>query len=232
MSPEDRNAFDNALRNLAARELPNGQPLIDTTNYDQSYTDMFSEYFESGDGDGNGPGWDDAGMTWTAPDTPLPEFPLTGDDRPMLEGYLAWHRALLRHKCAGLNGEQLAQRSVPPSNLSLLGLVRHLAKVERKWFREIIAGQRLEPMYDAALGDDADFEDLDPARAESDYRRYLDECRRADDALAAASYDDTVMARVGEMSVRAVVVHLIEEYAQHNGHADLLRERVDGVTDK
>ena len=171
-------------------------------------------------------------MTWTAPDVTLPDVPLTGDDRPMLEGFLAWHRALLRHKCAGLTGEQLAQCSVPPSNLSLLGLVRHMAKVERRWFRELIAGQELEPMYDAALGKDADFEDLHADRAQADYERLLEECRLADEALAAASYEDTITARMGVMSVRAVVVHMIEEYAQHNGHADLLRERVDGRTDK
>jgi hypothetical protein len=171
-------------------------------------------------------------MTWTAPDVPLPDFPHTGDERRVLEGYLAWHRALLRHKCAGLTGEQLATRSVPPSNLSLLGLIRHLAKVERKWFRERVGGEDLEPMYDSALGDDADFEDLDADRAQAEYGRLLDECRLADEALAAASYDDTVTAAVGAMSVRSVVVHMIEEYAQHNGHADLLRERVDGSTDK
>ena len=169
-------------------------------------------------------------MTWTAPDVSLPDGPLTGADRPILEGFLAWHRALLRRKCAGLTGEQLAECSVPPSNLSLLGLVRHMAKVERRWFRERVAGQELEPMYDPALGDDADFEDLDPARAQADYERLVEECRLADEALAAAAYDDTVRARDEVMSVRAVVVHMIEEYAQHNGHADLLREAVDGRT--
>jgi Protein of unknown function (DUF664) len=170
-------------------------------------------------------------MLWTAPDVSLPDGPLTGDERPILEGFLDWHRALLLRKCAGLTGEQLAELSVPPSNLSLLGLVRHLAKVERTWFRERIGGQELEPMYDPALGDDADFEDLDPDRAEAEYERLLEECRLADEALAAASYDDTIMSRDGLMSVRAVVVHMIEEYAQHSGHADLLRERIDGATD-
>jgi uncharacterized damage-inducible protein DinB len=172
-------------------------------------------------------------MTWTAPEVSLPDVPLSGDDRPILEGFLAWHRALLRRKCAGLTGEQLAQCAVPPSNLSLLGLVRHMAKVERTWFRERIAGQEFEPMYDAALGADADFEDLDPDHAEADYARFVEECRLADEALAAApSYDDTITARTDVMSVRTVVLHMIEEYAQHNGHADLLRERVDGTTDK
>ena len=172
-------------------------------------------------------------MTWTAPEVSLPDVPLTGDDRPILEGFLAWHRALLRHKCAGLTGAQLAEHSVPPSNLSLLGLVRHMAKVERKWFRERVRGQALPPMYDPALGDDADFEALDPELAQADYQRLLDECRLADEALAAvASYDDIVSVPRGDMSVRSVVIHMIEEYAQHNGHADLLRELVDGTTDK
>ena len=81
-------------------------------------------------------------------------------------------------------------------------------------------------------GRDADFDDLDPGRAETDYARLLEECRHADEALAAASYEDTIIVRDGEMSVRTVVVHMIEEYAQHNGHADLLRECIDGTTDK
>jgi uncharacterized damage-inducible protein DinB len=172
-------------------------------------------------------------MTWTAPEVSLPDGPLTGEERPMLEGFLAWHRALLQHKCAGLTGEQLALCSTPPSNLSLLGLVRHMAKVERRWFRERIGGEELEPMYDeATLGKDADFEDLDPARAQADYERLVEECRLAQEALDKASYDDTVTSRMGEMSVRAVVIHMVEEYAQHNGHADLLREAIDGKTDK
>ena len=95
-----------------------------------------------------------------------------------------------------------------------------------------IAGQELEPMYDPAMGEDADFEDLVPDRAQADYERLLEECRLADEALAGASYEDTITARAGVMSVRTVVVHMIEEYAQHNGHADLLRECIDDTTDK
>jgi uncharacterized damage-inducible protein DinB len=171
-------------------------------------------------------------MTWTAPDVTIPDGPLTGDERPLLEGYLDWHRAYLLNKCAGLTGEQLATASCAPSNLTLLGLVRHMAKVERRWFRERTAGEEVDAMYDPALGFDADFEDLDPARAQNDYERLVDEIRLAEQALAAASYDQTVESRFGPMSVRSVVVHMIEEYAQHNGHADLLREGVDGRTDK
>jgi len=92
-------------------------------------------------------------MTWTAPEVSLPEFLPTGNERPLLEAFLAWHRAVLLGKCAGLTGDQLAECAVPPSNLSLLELIGHLAKVERMWFRERIGGQDLEPMYDPALGE-------------------------------------------------------------------------------
>jgi uncharacterized damage-inducible protein DinB len=172
-------------------------------------------------------------MTWTAPDvSPIEDGPLVGDDRAMLEGFMRWHRSVLLYKCANLTGEQLATCSVPPSNLSLLGLIRHMAKVERRWFRERMAGLELEPMYDPALGLDADFEDLDPAQAEADYARFLAECQLADSALSNASFEDVVPSNMGDMSVRAVVIHMIEEYARHNGHADLIRERIDGLTDK
>ena len=110
----------------------------------------------------------------------------------------------------------------------LAGLIRHLAEVERNG-SERIAGQELEPMYNPALGKDADFEDLDPDRAQADYERLLEECRLAGEAMATASYDDTIVVRADVMSVRTVVLHMIEEYAQHNGHADLLRERIDGT---
>ncbi|WP_020145777.1 DinB family protein [Terracoccus sp. 273MFTsu3.1] len=169
-------------------------------------------------------------MTWTAPDVSLPQFEPVGDERTLLEARLGWRRAVLLDTCAGLTGEQLAVRSVPPSNLSLLGLVRHMAKVERGWFREFIGGEELEPMYDPALGPDADFEDLDPARAEADYERLVEECRRAETALAAVSLDDVRATEGGSWSVRAVVGHMISEYAQHSGHADLLRECIDGRT--
>jgi hypothetical protein len=107
-----------------------------------------------------------------------------------------------------------------------------MAKVERRWFRERVAGEDLDPMYDPILGPDADFEDLNPLRAHHDYQRLIEEIRGAQQALDAASYEQTVESRHGEMSVRSVVVHMIEEYAQHNGHADLLREAIDGKTDK
>jgi uncharacterized damage-inducible protein DinB len=169
-------------------------------------------------------------MTWTVPTTTPADGPLSGADRPILEGFLAWQRSTLLGKCAGLTGEQLAQATVPPSNLSLLGLLRHMAKVERIWFRERIGGQQLTPMYDPAKGKDADFEDLDPARAAEDYERLAAECRLADEAAAARSFDDTFQLGDDLMSVRLVYIHMIAEYARHNGHADLIRERLDGAT--
>ena len=107
-------------------------------------------------------------MTWTAPvPPPLVDGPLVGADRPILEGFLAWQRSTLLTICSGLTGEQLAQPSIPPSTLTLLGLVRHLAKVERTWFRIRAAGEPIEPLYDPALGKDHDFDALDPARTPS-----------------------------------------------------------------
>jgi len=151
-------------------------------------------------------------------------------DRPILEGFLAWQRSVLLGKCTGLTGAQLAERTVPPSSLSLLGLLRHMAKVERIWFRERFAGQELEPMYDPGKGKDADFEDLDPARAAEDYERLVAECRMTDEIAAGASLDDTFTHAGEEYSLRLIHLHVIGEYARHIGQADLLRERLDGVT--
>ena len=146
----------------------------------------------------------------------------------MLQAFLDWHRATLLHKCAGLTGAQLAERAVPPSELSLLGLIRHMTKVERTWFRQRFAG---EPVDHPFGGDQtADFERVDPARAAADYARLTEEFRHADAAVAHASLDDTFTHRGELMSLRWIYLHMIEEYARHNGHADLLRERTDGAT--
>jgi uncharacterized damage-inducible protein DinB len=169
-------------------------------------------------------------MAWTAP-TPTPvEGPLSGGDRPILEGYLAWQRSTLLNICAGLTGEQLAARPLPSSNLSLLGLVRHLAKVERIWFRIRAAGTPIEPLYDLSLGKDYDFDEVDASEAPVAFARYHDECRRADEAAAGLAFDDTFDVRGETFSLRMIYVHMIGEYSRHNGHADLLREAIDGVT--
>lgn len=169
-------------------------------------------------------------MTWLAP-TPTPvDGPTSGDDRLMLEGYLAWQRSTLLSICAGLTGDQLALRPMPPSTLSLLGMVRHLAKVERTWFRQRAAGLPIEPFYDPALGKDHDFEDGDAVEAEAAFLALQAEWVLGDAAVAALPFDHEFDNRGETWSLRMVYVHLIGEYARHNGHADLLRQGIDGVT--
>ena len=146
----------------------------------------------------------------------------------MLQAFLDWHRATLLYKCAGLTGEQLARRAIPPSELSLLGLVRHMTKVERAWFRMQFAGEQI----DFPFGSDfqAEFEQADPARAEDDFAAFAEECDLARRAVAGASLDEEFTREGRTLSLRWVYTHMIEEYARHNGHADLLRQRIDGVT--
>ena len=117
---------------------------------------------------------------------------------------------------------------MPPSGLSLLGLVRHMTKVERTWFRQRFAGESI----DHPFGEDktADFERVDPARAAADYARLTEEFKLADAAVANASLDDTFTHNNELMSLRLIYLHMIEEYARHLGHADLLREQIDGAT--
>lgn len=168
--------------------------------------------------------------------TPEPvDGPLTGADRPMLTAYLGWQRMTLLNICAGLDGAQLATRPIASSNLSLLGLIRHLAKVERIWFRQragaAMAGAEIVgDMYDPARGRDADFDDLDPSEAEAAVARLRAEWLAADAAVASMSFDDEVDVHGDAFSLRMIYVHMIGEYARHNGHADLLRESLDGVT--
>ena len=168
-------------------------------------------------------------MPWTAP-TPAPvDGPVTGADRGILEGYLSWQRQTLLNICAGLDAEQLAQRPLPPSELSLLGLVRHLAKVERIWLRQRAAGEAIESLFGGPGAPD-DFRDVVADEAEGAVEALQQEWRLADGAVAEMSFDAPVTFRDQTWSLRMVYVHLIGEYARHNGHADLLREQLDGVT--
>ncbi|WP_406151401.1 DinB family protein [Streptomyces sp. NBC_01012] len=169
-------------------------------------------------------------MTWTAPEATRTEGPLTGGERETLTAFLAFYRSTLLQKCAGLTGSRLAEQTVEPSSLTLLGLIRHMAKVERTWFREGLAGLSYPSMYDAEKGKDADFDDLSPDRAADDYARLVEEIRLADEAAAGVPLDTTFTRRGTVYSLRTVYVHMIAEYARHIGHADLLRERLDGAT--
>lgn len=171
-------------------------------------------------------------VTWTAPDVDRADAPTVADERTSLEAWLDYHRATLLHKCAGLTAEQLKSRSAPPSSLSLLGLVRHMAEVERSWFQRRVAGQEVAFIYcDVDSNPDGDFDDVDTADAAADFACYHREVDAARAVVNGRSLDDTFFhPRLGsDMDVRWVYVHMIEEYARHNGHADLLRERIDGA---
>ena len=120
---------------------------------------------------------------------------------------------------------------MPPSTLSLLGLVRHMTYVERAWFRQRFLGEEVEPLYSTPEDPDADLLDTDPARAEAEFAALADEWALVRAGVAGRSLDDTFTTEQhGERSLRWIYLHMIEEYARHNGHADLLRERVDGMT--
>ena len=166
-----------------------------------------------------------------ATDDPRESGPAGTDERGVLADYLRRYRLTLELKCADLDAEQLARRSVPPSTLSLLGLVRHLAEVERIWFRRTIAGQDVAMLYCTPESRD---EDVDGALADDDVVRrawsdWRTEVAFAEDLMGSADDLGRTVERHGDpLPVRDTLVHMIEEYARHCGHADLLRECVDG----
>jgi hypothetical protein len=171
-------------------------------------------------------------MTWTAPEITRVDEPVIADELTMLTGWLDWHRQTLLWKCQGLTGEQLKQAAVEPSSLTLLGLVRHMAEVERTWFRKRVAGEAVDWIYCTDESPDADFDDVADADPAADFATFEAELEAVRRTVAGHSLDETFVneRRNSVMSVRWVYVHMIEEYARHNGHADLLRERIDGVT--
>lgn len=180
-------------------------------------------------------GWSD--MFLSPEDDPrFGEPPNLAGERATLVDYLRHYRLTLRLKCAELDAEAMARRSVPPSNLSLLGLVRHMADVERYWFREVMAGQDAPRHYPRDGDHDDEFDgavgDPDVVRQAWDNwsqeiafaERFVDEAENLD---VRGNYDQGPEDR-GSIELREVILHMIEEYARHCGHADLLRERIDG----
>ncbi|MFD7977364.1 DinB family protein [Streptomyces sp. NPDC059071] len=157
--------------------------------------------------------------------------PHTADERTTLTAMLQFQRDTLAMKCAGLTAEQLRTRATAPSGLSLLGLVRHAAEVERGWFRNIVNGERTRSRWTPPGSTDwADF-DVDDADVDEAFAVWHEECARAREIVAAAPSLDVTGSHGDETySLRYVLAHMIEEYARHNGHADLLRERIDGTT--
>jgi uncharacterized damage-inducible protein DinB len=154
------------------------------------------------------------------------------DERATLLDYLRSQRLTLEIKCAGLDAEQLARRAVPPSTMSLLGLVRHLADVERQWFRQRLAGEAVPLRFQNPPDDpDGDFDGAvaDPAVVDAAWAAWREECAYTDRFIAGvADLGQEWPTKHGPVSLRDLLVHMVEEYARHMGHADLLRECIDG----
>jgi Protein of unknown function (DUF664) len=174
-------------------------------------------------------GWSD--MFVRPEDDPRTDGGFT-DERTTLTGYLRDYRLTLELKCAGLDAAGLARQSVEPSNLSLLGLVRHLTDVERRWFRQVLDGQDVPYLYRTGDDRDAAFGGAiaDPVVVTAAWAAWRAEVSFAEQFVEHAP-DLEVSGTYGQgdvISLREVLVHMIEEYARHAGHADLLRERIDG----
>ncbi|GGW38340.1 hypothetical protein GCM10010381_24010 [Streptomyces xantholiticus] len=162
-----------------------------------------------------------------------PEPSTTAAERDMLEGFLDYHRETLLMKCAGLDDEQLRRAVLAPSELTLMGLIRHLAEVERYWFREVMEGQELPDLYSTERDRDGDFHVTDGDTWAQAHETWLAEVAEARKISAGHGLDDVSVSRSRHaegFSLRWILTHMIEEYARHNGHADLLREHIDGVT--
>ncbi|ROS74494.1 DinB family protein [Cellulomonas sp. PhB143] len=160
--------------------------------------------------------------------------PMSGDERAVLDHWLDLYRETVLLKIADLDAEQLCRRSVPPSTMSLVGVVRHLTEVEAYWLRVVLVDEQDVPDYYCTVESrDGDFDDVDPRTAAADVEAYRAEVARTR-AVAAGWRDLDVPARGlrrgKEVNLRWILVHLVEEYARHLGHMDLLREAVDGRT--
>jgi uncharacterized damage-inducible protein DinB len=154
-----------------------------------------------------------------------------GDERATLIEFLRCQRLTLQVKCEGLDAAQLARRAVEPSTMSLLGLLRHMAEVERGWFRRRFAGLGVPKLYQSSADPDGDFNGAvdDQAVVDEAWASWRDEVAFAEEFTRATSLDFVGEDSAGtQISLRELLVHMIEEYARHNGHADLLRERIDG----
>jgi uncharacterized damage-inducible protein DinB len=170
-------------------------------------------------------------MTWTAPSIDRRNPPAEGDERTLLNAFLEFHRETLLWKCSGLTGDQLALRPVPTSAMSLLGLVRHMTDVERYWFRDVTGSEDVTSRYWGQPDRDSDFDDISATDAERDFVAYLEEMELCRAIQGVTDLDAVVVDRGNgdRNSFRWVMVHMIEEYARHNGHADLFREAIDGA---
>ena len=172
--------------------------------------------------------WENYAPAWA--DGSRVDIPYVGEEREILVATLDWHRQTFDLKCAGVPPERLSEKGVPPSGLSLHGLVRHLTGAERWWFRMQFAGEELPMLYYSDDDPNQDFDSLegDVGEAFALWRRECDLSRRI---VATSSLERTGIRRKtgAPISLRRIMVDMIAEYARHNGHADLLRERIDGA---
>lgn len=162
---------------------------------------------------------------------PMP--PLNADERATLEGWLDFYRATLAGKCQGLDDAQLRVAAAAPSALTLLGLLQHMAEVERNWFRRVLAGETAPPIHDPDAdteGHDGGFEVFGHSTYDTALVVWNDEIAHARRNCAVRQLDDTSPFMAGQVSLRWIYTHMIAEYARHCGHADLIRERIDGAT--
>ncbi|MUL47253.1 DinB family protein [Mycobacterium sp. CBMA293] len=158
--------------------------------------------------------------------------PMNADERTTLESWLDFYRGSLAAKCVGLSDEQLRTASVLPSELTLLGLVQHAAEVERNWFRRVLTGEQAPPIFgprDHPDGHDGGFEISPQSSHLAATDIWQNEIAQARANCATRALDDTSPFMGTEVSLRWIYTHMIAEYARHCGHADLIRERIDGA---
>jgi uncharacterized damage-inducible protein DinB len=165
----------------------------------------------------------------TEPITPLPAAKAFGEDeRSVLLGYLTYHRTVLARKIEGISDEAARRLACPPSPLTLLGLIRHMTDVERWWFRRVLLAEDVPALFE----EDEEWRVPTDATVAGALAAYWDEIATVDRHLMVADMDDRNVGEPesGGHALRRTIVHMIEEYARHCGHADLLREAIDGVT--
>jgi hypothetical protein len=154
--------------------------------------------------------------------------PGVDDEVGLLRGWLAFHRDALAAKCNGLSDVQLVEQSAPPSSLSLLGLVRHMSEMERHYLDNSISGDQLPLHYVTDDEEEADIENLDASMVASSMSNWRAEIQRSNEILDQhPSFDDRTAS--GKRAIRWCVLKVLQEYARHNGHADIVRERIDGL---
>jgi hypothetical protein len=167
----------------------------------------------------------------TTTDRTMP--PLQADERTTLDGWLDFYRATLAMKCDGLTEDQLRTASAPPSPLTLLGLLQHMAEVERNWFRRVLLGEQVPPIYGPAAGpagQDGGFDLSDGVTFDAARATWDGEIAQARVNCSGRGLEETSPFMGGQVTLRWIYNHMIAEYARHAGHADLIRERIDGVT--